>query len=143
MSTFAIDWRFLVGAILAYYGTLVFYRLFLHPLARYPGPRLAAISRWYEAYYDVVLNGKYTIKIAELHKAYGSFRHPFPLFFEVSPKLTRTGPIIRISPYELHVIDPDFFDTLYRTDGIWHKYAWAYDAFGAQSSTIFGSGMHS
>ncbi|KAI0120912.1 cytochrome P450 [Hypoxylon sp. NC0597] len=116
---FNIGWRMLIAAIVAYYGTLVFYRLFLHPLAQYPGPRLAAISRWYEAYYDVVLGGQYTSKIAELHRIY--------------------GPIIRISPYELHVSDPAFFDTLYRMDGRWDKYAWAYDAFGAKRSTLFGS----
>lgn len=61
----------LVGAIIAYYATLVFYRLFLHPLARFPGPKAAAISRWYEAYYDVLLGGQYTSKIAELHREYG------------------------------------------------------------------------
>jgi len=54
--------------------------------------------------------------------------------------LTWTGPIIRISPHDLHIIDPAFFDTLYRTDGRWDKYSWAYDTFGAKSSTIFGSG---
>ncbi|XXH01450.1 hypothetical protein Hte_007810 [Hypoxylon texense] len=116
---FNITWRMLVAAVIVYYGTLAFYRLFLHPLARFPGPKLAAVSRWYEGYYDVVLGGKYTAKIAELHKIY--------------------GPIIRISPFELHVIDPAFFETLYRMDGRWDKYAWTYDAFGAKNSTIFGS----
>ncbi|KAK2604960.1 hypothetical protein N8I77_007848 [Diaporthe amygdali] len=116
---FEISWYMLGGAVLAYYTTLAFYRLFLHPLARFPGPRLAAISRWYEGYYDVILDGQYTSKIAELHGVY--------------------GPIIRISPYELHVNDAAFFDTLYRTDGRWDKYSWTYDAFGAKSSTIFGS----
>lgn len=68
---FPISWRLLVGALVAYYCTLLFYRLFLHPLAHFPGPKLAAVSRWYEAYYDVVLSGQYTSKIAELHKIYG------------------------------------------------------------------------
>lgn len=68
---FNITWPMLVAAVIAYYGTLAFYRLFLHPLARFPGPKLAAVSRWYEGYYDVVLGGKYTAKIAELHKIYG------------------------------------------------------------------------
>jgi hypothetical protein len=67
-----LDWRMLLGAVVAYYVTLVFYRLFFHTLARFPGPRLAAISRWYEGYYDVVLGGLYTSKIAELHKTYGA-----------------------------------------------------------------------
>ena len=74
MMTFketAISWQMLVGAALSYYATIAFYRLFLSPLSRFPGPKLAAMSRWYEAYYDVLQNGKYTFKIAELHKEYG------------------------------------------------------------------------
>ena len=69
---FKISWHVLGGAVVAYYATLVFYRLFLHPLARFLGPRLAAISRWYEGYYDVVLDGQYTSNIAKLHKVYGT-----------------------------------------------------------------------
>ena len=57
---------------LLYSGSLVFYRLFLHPLARFPGPKLAAITLWYEGYYDVIQNGQYTFKIVELHKKYGT-----------------------------------------------------------------------
>lgn len=68
---FKINWHVLGGALVAYYATLVFYRLFLHPLAHFPGPRLAAFSRWYEGYYDVILDGQYTSKIAKLHKIYG------------------------------------------------------------------------
>ncbi|KAI0202341.1 cytochrome P450 [Astrocystis sublimbata] len=104
---------------ITYYACLVTYRLFFHPLARFPGPKLAAISRWYEAYYDVIQNGQYTFKIAEMHKEY--------------------GPIIRISPHELHINDPSFFDTLYRQDGIWDKHAWSIDAFTASGSTIFAA----
>lgn len=71
---FINHWAILAVAVFAYFATLVFYRLFLDPLARFPGPKLAAISRWYEAYYDVVLGGKYTFKIAQLHKEYGGFK---------------------------------------------------------------------
>lgn len=66
-----IKWHVLGGAVVAYYVTLIFYRLFLHPLAHFPGPRLAAVSRWYEGYYDVILDGQYTSKIAKMHKIYG------------------------------------------------------------------------
>jgi len=96
--------------------TLALYRLFFHPLSHFPGPKLAAITRLYEAYYDVIQNGQYTFKIAALHAQY--------------------GPIIRISPHELHVSDPSFFEKLYRQDGRWDKYAWSYDAFSAKYSSI-------
>jgi hypothetical protein len=61
----------IVAAIVLYYATLVLYRLYLHPLARFPGPKLAAVTRWYEGYYDLYQKGQYTFKIAQLHKQYG------------------------------------------------------------------------
>ncbi|AEO69909.1 uncharacterized protein THITE_2057681 [Thermothielavioides terrestris NRRL 8126] len=111
------SWSHVAGVVVLYYVLLACYRLWLHPLAGFPGPRLAAISRWYEGYYDLVLGGKYTLKIRDLHKRY--------------------GPIIRISPHELHVSDPAFNDTIYRMNGRWDKYAWTYDATGVPKSTVF------
>jgi hypothetical protein len=61
----------LFGAWLAYLLVLAIYRLHFSPLARFPGPKLAALSKWYEFYYDVVLKGRFTFKIQELHKIYG------------------------------------------------------------------------
>ncbi|KAH9894544.1 cytochrome P450 [Xylariomycetidae sp. FL2044] len=108
----------IVATIILYYVTLALYRLYLHPLARFPGPKLAAVTRWYEGYYDVYLSGRYTFKIAELHEQY--------------------GPIIRISPHELHVNDSAFFDTLYsRQEGVWHKYDWSVDAFATKGASIW------
>jgi hypothetical protein len=63
-TTFILLW------ILYLFG-LVFYRLYLHPLARFPGPKLAACSRWYEFFYDVVLRGQFTFQIQRMHKKYG------------------------------------------------------------------------
>ena len=60
-----------VLTFIIYLTSLAVYRLFLHPLAKFPGPKLAALTRYYEAYHDVVRNGQYTFKIAELHKEYG------------------------------------------------------------------------
>ncbi|OTB00292.1 hypothetical protein M426DRAFT_267883 [Hypoxylon sp. CI-4A] len=79
------SWRCELGSIV--------YRLFLHPLAGFPGPKLAAATLWYEFYYDGIKPGRYTFKIGELHEKY--------------------GPIVRISPEELHCNDPGFIDTLY------------------------------
>jgi hypothetical protein len=66
-----LTWWNITITVVVYFGTLTFYRLFLHPLAKFPGPKLAAITRYYEAYYDVIQNGQYTFKIVELHKKYG------------------------------------------------------------------------
>ncbi|KAI0517465.1 cytochrome P450 [Xylaria bambusicola] len=112
----SLYWPYLVASGVVLVSTVAIYRLFFHPLAGFPGPKLAAVTRSYEAYYDVVCNGQYTFKIAEMHKKY--------------------GPIVRISPYELHISDPDFYDKIYSREGEWDKYAWAYDAFGAPLSTI-------
>jgi len=53
-----------------------------------------------------------------------------------------TGPIIRISPYELHVHDPAFCEQLYRQDGRWNKYPFTYDAFVAKGATICTADHH-
>ena len=50
---------------------LILYRLYLHPLRKFPGPKLAAATLWYETYFDVFLGGQYTFQIERLHKQYG------------------------------------------------------------------------
>lgn len=57
-----------------YLISLAAYRFYLHPLARFPGPKLAALSKWYEFYYEVVCKGQFTFHIQDLHRKYGS--HP-------------------------------------------------------------------
>ena len=49
----------------------VVYRLYLHPLSHFPGPKLAIATYWYEFYYDVIKGGRYTWKLKELHAQYG------------------------------------------------------------------------
>ncbi|CAI6331170.1 unnamed protein product [Periconia digitata] len=83
----------LLSALVLYVAYGLFWRLYLSPIAHIPGPRIAAATRLYEAYYDLVLGGQYTFKIGELHKEY--------------------GPVIRISPWEVHIHDPDFYGTIY------------------------------
>ena len=52
---------------------LVVYRLCLHPLAKFPGPRLAATTVFYEFYYDGLRRGQYTFEIGRMHEKYGMF----------------------------------------------------------------------
>ena len=58
--------------LILYYGVLSIYRLFFHKLAGFPGPRLAALTYWFEFYYDVYpQKHRYAWKIRELHEQYG------------------------------------------------------------------------
>ena len=57
--------------------SLAVYRLYLSPLAKFPGPKLAAVTLWYEFYYDVIKRGRYTWQIAKLHERYGVLLQPF------------------------------------------------------------------
>ncbi|KAI1178015.1 cytochrome P450 [Nemania sp. FL0916] len=74
---------------------LIIYRLFFSPLARFPGPKLAATSTLYEAYYDLIHKGggQMAFKIKELHEKY--------------------GPIVRVGPNEVHIDDPEFYNSVY------------------------------
>ena len=56
---------------LAYTIYTVITRIFLSPLRHIPGPKLAALTSWYEFYFDAIQQGKFVWKIKELHSKYG------------------------------------------------------------------------
>ncbi|TVY84521.1 Cytochrome P450 monooxygenase sdnE [Lachnellula suecica] len=68
-------------------------RLYFHPISHIPGPKLAALTWWYECYWDLFQESRFVFHIQELHKQY--------------------GPIIRITPDEIHVNDVGFLDSVY------------------------------
>ncbi|KAJ5568242.1 hypothetical protein N7450_010728 [Penicillium hetheringtonii] len=78
-------------------GYVLLYRLLLSPLAKFPGPRLAAATRLYEIYFQIIKGGTFTWHINDLHDKY--------------------GPIVRVTPWELHIKDPDYYNTLYAGPG--------------------------
>ena len=111
-----------LGVVGVTYGVwLATYRLWLSPLAHFPGPKLAALTMWYEFYYDSFLGGQYTFRIAEMHRKY--------------------GPIVRISPFELHIDDPEYYEILYSRDKPRNKSLHLTGMFGAPASA-FGSVDH-
>ncbi|KAI1777244.1 cytochrome P450 [Hypoxylon cercidicola] len=93
LPQFATVWPLVVGLGVILILLRSFYRLFLHPLSHIPGPKLAAISRGYEFYHDVIRKGMYIWEIEKMHEQY--------------------GPVVRISPREIHVKDPYFYDEVY------------------------------
>ncbi|KAG0645178.1 Cytochrome P450 monooxygenase [Hyphodiscus hymeniophilus] len=106
-----------VTALIIYTLALVIYRLYFHPLSKFPGPKLAAATLWYEFYFDVNKKGAYIFKIRDLHEQY--------------------GPVIRISPHAIHVNDPEFYDVYSgRAGEKRNKYGWALSHFGTPLGTV-------
>lgn len=109
-------------ATCTYLLSLAIYRLYFHPLAKFPGPRIAALTVWYEFYFDGIKQGRYTFEIKRMHEKY--------------------GPIVRISPDELHINDPNFIDELYAGGGKKRdKYGYFCSQFGIPDS-VFGTAEH-
>ncbi|KAI1319321.1 cytochrome P450 [Xylariaceae sp. FL0255] len=96
---YAIDnpWYSAIGSFVAYEIALSIYRLYLSPLAAIPGPKLAALSYLYESYHEIVLGGQYFKRVAQMHRQY--------------------GPIVRVTPNEVHWNDPNFIDVVYPATG--------------------------
>lgn len=94
-----ITWPLTTTAIFftLYVVLLFIYRLTLHPLAKFPGPRLAAVTFWCEFYHDYFCGGQYLFRIRDMHAKYGH--------------------IVRISPDELHINDPSFLPELMPAGG--------------------------
>ena len=69
----------LAGGLVLYGAVLALWRLYLSPLAKakIPGPKLAALTQWYETYFEVFKNGggQFLFQYLKLHEEYGTF-HP-------------------------------------------------------------------
>ncbi|KAI3321419.1 cytochrome P450 [Xylariaceae sp. AK1471] len=102
------------AAVILYVTGLIIWRLYFSPLARFPGPKIAAATLWYEFYWDGVKKGQFVWEIERMHRKY--------------------GPIVRINPYELHIQDSEFYDELY--SGRQEKYQWWTKLAGSDRSTF-------
>jgi len=69
-----LQMHWLIGVLVILGLAVVFVRrLYFSPLSKFPGPKLAAATILYEAYYDIIKQGQYIFKIKELHKKYGGY----------------------------------------------------------------------
>ncbi|ETN36568.1 uncharacterized protein HMPREF1541_08846 [Cyphellophora europaea CBS 101466] len=93
---------YLIAAKIFHDLCLAIYRVYFHPLAKFPGSNLAKATYWHETFYDVFKGHQYIWKIKEMHEKY--------------------GPVIRTNPDDVHIHDPDFFDDLYTLK--LDKWAW-------------------
>ncbi|PWY73041.1 putative cytochrome P450 [Aspergillus heteromorphus CBS 117.55] len=79
-------------ALALYWVAWIFYARWLHPLSKFPGPPLAAVSRLWIVLH--VARGRAGTEQKQLHEKYA-------------------GPIIRIAPNELAISDPRAIKTIY------------------------------
>ena len=60
-------------AIFSYTVYGITWRLYLSPIAKIPGSKLAAATFWYEFYFDVVKGGQYVFEIERMHELHGKY----------------------------------------------------------------------
>ncbi len=81
---------------------VVLKRLVFHPLARFPGPKVAAVTWWYMTYYEVFMDGAFVEHLEELHELYGTTI--LAQHCVVFPHCYRAGPVVRISPDQVRSV---------------------------------------
>jgi hypothetical protein len=78
LDPYNINYWHVAGGITAIFGVysfvLVVYRLWFHPLAGFPGPKLLAATTWYEAYVDL-FHHDFPERLAKIHTKYGRNSH--------------------------------------------------------------------
>ncbi|KAI5358294.1 putative cytochrome P450 [Septoria linicola] len=79
------------GILFATCAAYVIYQLYLHPLAKYPGPTLGKLTQWYDVYHAYI--GDKHILFYHLHKKYGT--------------------VVRFSPNSLSINDPAALKVIY------------------------------
>ncbi|KAK7420830.1 hypothetical protein QQZ08_010231 [Neonectria magnoliae] len=105
-----------VGGGVLYVVTKVLYRRLFHPLASIPGPFMPAVTRLYAWYYNVPMEGKFYKEIERLHSIY--------------------GPIVRITPDEVHLSNPKYYDVVYGVKSDFYKDPRFYGALGIDTATF-------
>lgn len=61
----------LAAVLPLWFGGVATYNLYFHPLAKVPGPKLAAITSLYKTYFNATDGSKFYLQIEKLHKEFG------------------------------------------------------------------------
>ncbi|KAF9019731.1 cytochrome P450 [Hymenopellis radicata] len=107
--------------VVARFLYLLFYRLYLHPLKAFPGPRLAAVTDYYQGYFEVWKNGMFVEHLEKLHEIYG----------------TDFRPVVRVRPNELHFNTAEAYFAIYLPTAGFRKDPDFYTCFG-EDDAAFG-----
>ncbi|KUJ06618.1 cytochrome P450 [Mollisia scopiformis] len=91
-------------------------RRYFHPLSHIPGPLMASMTGWYEAYYDVVTGGTYVKEYTWMYKRY--------------------GPVVRTSPNHVHVDNLEFYKKIFNIRTMYMKEPDFYGRLGASNSIV-------
>lgn len=59
------------ASFVAYAVYTVIYNNYFHPLARFPGPPLAATTTYWKAYVECIANRSFCHELVDLHARYG------------------------------------------------------------------------
>ena len=97
---------FITAIAIAATAGLAVERLILSPLAKIPGPKIAALTQWWIIYHE--FNGDRTLTIDSLHKKY--------------------GPVVRVSPSEVSFTSPEGVKDIYGAGSTFPK-SHFYDLF--------------
>ncbi|KAI3606063.1 benzoate 4-monooxygenase cytochrome p450 [Moniliophthora roreri] len=121
--------------ILLLYSTLiVIYRLVLHPLRSFPGPRIAAVTDYYQAYFDVVKGGQLLKHLRKLHEEYGPVVRIGPN--TVCTLLHFVWITPQIPPLQLHFSSGRAYHDIYTYGQTFTKYKPFYNTFGQPDSSL-------
>ncbi|KAE8152092.1 cytochrome P450 [Aspergillus avenaceus] len=103
----AMNWFLgaIIGLLIYGFG-LSIYRLWFHPLSKYPGPRLAALTRWYVAWY--IYRGVFYRHVRDLHNQYGDVVRTGPDLIHFNSPAT----MVDIYGAQANVLKTDEFQVL-------------------------------
>ncbi|KAF2717073.1 putative benzoate 4-monooxygenase cytochrome P450 [Polychaeton citri CBS 116435] len=128
-TSFSIEGNVIKTGILGLIGYIVaiaMHRLYISPLAKISGPKLAALTYFYEFYYDALRHGQYLLKVKELHEKYGAMvritpgeaRHDESAFFTFDAdkhRLRRAGMSGSFSKQSIRALEPTMLGIIEHT----------------------------